>query len=95
MYPTKFDNMDIQTAISSQFGFNTVNFTKQRDISSNITNIETFAQKMQLLSVAKLFGYKISKTTCCYFLFQNNFPLQQRKLDRLLLPPSQHKIKIC
>ena len=36
---TKLDNMDIQTDVSSQFDFNTVNLTIQSDISSNITNI--------------------------------------------------------
>ena len=41
MYPTKLDNMDIQTEVYSQFGFNTVNFTIQSDISINITNICT------------------------------------------------------
>ena len=33
--------MDIQTEVSSKFGFNTVIFTIQKDISSNITNICT------------------------------------------------------
>ena len=39
MYPTKLDNIDIQTDVSSQFGFKTVNLTMQSEISSNITNI--------------------------------------------------------
>ena len=38
MYPTKRDNMDIQTEVSSQFGFCTVNLTIQSDISSNKKN---------------------------------------------------------
>ena len=41
MYPTKLDNMDIQTEVSSQFGFDTVNVTIQSDFSSKITNICT------------------------------------------------------
>ena len=41
MYPTKHDNIDIQTEISSQFGFKTVNLTIQSDISGTITKICT------------------------------------------------------
>ena len=39
MYPTKPDIIDIQTDVSSQFGFKMVNLTMQSDISSKITNI--------------------------------------------------------
>ena len=35
MYPTKLDKTDIQTEVSSQFGFKMVNLTIQSDISSN------------------------------------------------------------
>ena len=39
MYPTKPDSIDIQTEVSSEFGFKMVNLTIQSDISSKITNI--------------------------------------------------------
>ena len=39
MYPTKVDNIDIQTDVSSQFGLKTVYLKMQSDISSNIANI--------------------------------------------------------
>ena len=41
MYPTKLDSIDIQTKVSSQFGFSTVDLTIQSDISGNITTICT------------------------------------------------------
>ena len=49
MYPTKLDNLDIQTEVSSQFGFIAVKLTVQSDISTNVTN---FCTKKQRLSVA-------------------------------------------
>ena len=39
MFPTKLDNFDFQTDVSSQFGFKRVNLTIQTDISSELTNI--------------------------------------------------------
>ena len=76
MYPPKFDNMDIQTEVSSQFGSNTVNFTIQSDISSNIANICPSEH-------GKVVWLQNFQEHCCYFLFQSNFPLQQRQLDQL------------
>ena len=38
MYPTKLDIIDIQTEVSSQFGFEKNNLTIQSDISSKLTN---------------------------------------------------------
>ena len=49
--------MDIQIDVSSQFDFNTVNLTKQSDISSNITNI---CSKNTTSDLGKLFGCKVS-----------------------------------
>ena len=92
MYPTKLDNMDIQTEVLSQFGFNTVNFTIQSDISSNITNICT---KNTTSERGKVVWLQNFQDDLLLLFFQNNFPLQNCQLDRLLLPPSQHKLKTC
>ena len=34
MYPTEIDNIDIQTDVSSQCGFKTVNLTIESDVKS-------------------------------------------------------------
>ena len=83
----KLDNIDIQNEISSQFGFEMVNLTIQSDISSNITNICTKNKfwPWQRCLIAK-FLWKFAAT-----FFQNNFLLEQRQLDQLLIPPSWDK----
>ena len=90
MYPAKLDNMDIQTEVSSQFGLNTVNFTIQSDNSSNITNICT---KNTTSERGKVVWLQNFQDDLLLLSFLKYFPLQQRLFDRLLLPPSQHKIK--
>ena len=87
MYPTKLDNIDIQTEVSSQFGFKKVNLTMQRDISSKITNIWTKNTTSDSGNVVWLQNFHEDLLLLSFS--KKNFLQQQRQLDQLLLPPSR------
>ena len=80
--------MDIQTEVSSQFGFNTVNFTTQSDISSNITNICT---KNTTSERGKFVWLQNFQDDLLLPFFQNKIPQLQHQPDQLLTLPSQTK----